>query len=79
MATLSVDIHLSKAILTSSIHRNCIIIASTISDYSLRQMLLKVLTDGSTSSHHTASFDRSNCRFDNPFHGILAESNPNMT
>ena len=51
MASLFIDVHLSKAKLTLFREGNCFLIASTVSTYSLRQMLLRVVADGSTVGH----------------------------
>jgi len=78
MANLFVDVHPSKAKLTLFRNGNCVLIASTVSAYSLRQMLLRVVADGSTRSSRNALYDRCSSRFDIAFHGICAETNPNM-
>jgi hypothetical protein len=78
MASLFVDVHLSKAKLTLFLDGNCFLIASTVSVYSLRQILLRVLADGNTNSRHNALYDRHSSRFDIAFHGICAETKRNM-
>ena len=70
MANLFVDVHPSKAKLTLFGTGNCFLIASTVSAYSLRQMLLRVVADGSTSSLRNAVYDRRSSRFDIAFHEI---------
>jgi hypothetical protein len=50
IANLIVDVHPTKAKLTLFRTGNCFIIASTVSAYSLRQMLLTVVADGSNRS-----------------------------
>jgi len=49
MANLFVAIHPSKPKLTLFVIGNCVLIASTVSEYSLRQMLLRELADGSST------------------------------
>jgi len=57
---------------------NCFFIASTFSEYSLRQMFLTVLIDGSTSSRQNALHDHHSSRSDIAFHGVWARTNRNM-
>jgi len=78
MASLFVDVHRSKPKLASFHHGNCFLIASTVSAYSLRQMSLQVIADGRTRSSRNALYDRRSSRFDIAFHGMYAETNPNM-
>jgi len=78
MAYLYVEVHPSKPKLTISRNGNCFLIASTVSAYSLRQMLLKVVADGRTRSSHNALYDRRSSRFDIAFLGMCAETNLNM-
>jgi len=78
MVNLFVDVHPSKAQLTLFRNCNCFLIASTGSVYSLRQMLLRVVADGSTRSWRNAFYDHRSSRFDIAFHGICAGTNPNM-
>jgi len=78
IANLFVDVHPSKAKLTLFLDGNCFLIAFTVSVYSLRQILLRVLADGYTKSLHNALYDRRSTRFDFVFHGIWAETKPNM-
>jgi len=78
MANLFVDVHRSKAKQTSFRNGNCFLIASTVSAYSLWQMLLRVVADGSTRSSRDALYDHCTSRFDIAFQGICAETNPNM-
>jgi len=73
IANLFVDVHPSKAKQTLFLVGNCFLIASTVSEYSLRKMLLRVLDDGSTSSLRNALYNRRSSRFDIAFHGISAE------
>jgi len=54
MASLFVTVHPSKDKLTLFCDGNCFLIASTVSAYSLRQMLLRVVADGSTKSSRNA-------------------------
>jgi len=50
LANMFDDVHLSNAKLTLFLNVNCFLIASTVSAYSLRQMLRRVVADGSTRS-----------------------------
>jgi len=70
IANAFVEVQPSKAKLTLFLDGNCFLIASTVSEYSLRQMLLRVLADGSTSSLRNALYDRRSSRFDIVFHGL---------
>jgi hypothetical protein len=78
IANLFVDVHLSKAKLTLFLDGNCFFIASTVSVYSLRQILLGVLADGSNHSIRDALNECGSSMFDIAFQGIFAETNPNM-
>jgi len=78
MANVLVDVHPSKAKLTFFLDRICFLIAFTVSEYSLRQMLLSVLADGSTTSLRNAFDDHCSLRIDIAFLGIWAETNPNI-
>ena len=78
VASLFIDVHPSKAKLTLFRGGNCFLIASTVSGYSLWQMLLSVVAEGRTRSSRNALYDRRSSRFDMAFHGICAETNPNM-
>jgi len=78
MASLFVDVHLSKAKLTSSRDSNCFLIASTVGAYSLQQILLRVVADGSTESSRNALYEHGSYGFGIAFNRISAETNPNM-
>jgi hypothetical protein len=78
MASLFVDIDLSKAMETLFFDHNCFLIRSTISVYSLRQMQLNMLAEGSTNSLRNALSGCCSSRLDIEFHGLCAETNPNM-
>ena len=78
MANLFVDGHLSKAKLSLILDGNCFLIASTVSEYSLPQMLLRVLAHGNTSSLWSALYDHRSSRFDIAFYGRWAKTHPNM-
>jgi len=78
LASLVVDIHTSKAQLTLFRDGNSFLIASTVSAYSLRQMLLWVIMDSSTRSLRNALYDNYSTRFDIAFRGIWAKTNPDM-
>jgi hypothetical protein len=58
IANLIVDVHLSKAKQTLFVDGDCFLIASTVSVYSLRHILLRVLADGNTNSLCNAFYDR---------------------
>ena len=70
MANLFVDVHPSKAKLTLFRDGNFFLIASTVSAYSVRQMLLRVVADGSTKSSRDALYDCRSSTFDIAFHRI---------
>jgi len=70
MHSLFVDVHPSKAKLTLFRDGNCFLIASTVSAYSLREMLQRVAADGSTRSSRNAVYNCRSSRFDIVFHGI---------
>jgi len=70
IADLFVDVHLSKVKLTSFLDGNCFVIASTVSEYSLWQMLVRVLADGNPSSQHNALNNHEISRFDIVFNGM---------
>jgi hypothetical protein len=57
MMNLFIDVHLSEAILTVFVDGNCFQNESTISVYSLRQILLRVRGDSSKHSHLNALYD----------------------
>jgi len=78
IASLVVDVHPSKAKLTSFCDNNYFLIASALSAYSLWRMMLRVVVEGNTRSLHNALYDHSSSRFDIVFHGIWAKTNPNM-
>jgi len=78
MVSLLVDVHLSKAKLTLFHDGNCVSFASTVHAYSLRQILLRVVTNGTTSSLGNALYDHCSSRFEIAFQGIRAETNPNI-
>ena len=78
MASLLVDVHLSKAKLAVFCDGNCFLIASTVGAYSLRQMLLRAAAHSTTGSSHNALYDGCRSTFDITFHGIWAKTNPNM-
>ena len=78
MASLFVDVYPSRAKLTLFGCGNCLVIASTVGAYSLWQMLIRVVPDGRTRSSRNALYDHRRSRFDIAFHGMWAETNPNM-
>jgi len=78
MASLLGHVHLCRAELNLFHNGNGFLIASTVSAYSLQQMLLMVGADNSTRSARKALFDRRSSRFDKAFHGMWTERNPNI-
>jgi len=78
ITNIFVDVHLSKAKRTLFLDGNSILIAFTVSVYSLLQILLRVLADGNTNRHRNAFYVLPSSRFDIAFNGILAETKPNM-
>ena len=70
MATFFGDVHPSKAKLILFRDGNCFLIASTVCAYSLRQMLLRVIAEGSTRSSCNALYDNRSFRCDVAFDGI---------
>ena len=78
IANLFVDVHQSTAKLPLFHDGSCFLIASTVNVYSLRQMLLRVLADGNTSSLRDALYDSRSWRLDIAFNGISAKTKPNM-
>ena len=64
MAHLFIDVQLSKANLTLFLDINCFVIGSNDSEYSLRQMLLRVLPHRNTSSLHNALYDHGSSRIE---------------
>jgi len=79
IANLFVDVHPTKAPLTLFLDGTCFLIASTVSVYSLQQILPRVLADGDTSSRRNALYDRCSSRVDIAIHGIWADTKPNMS
>jgi len=78
IANLFVDVHPSKAKLPLFLDGSCFLIASTVSVYSLRQIILRVLAQGNTSLLRNALYDRRSSRLDIAFHRIWGETKPNM-
>ena len=78
MASVFVDVHLPKAKLTLFCDSNCFLIASTVSQYTLQQMLLRLVAGGRTSSLQYVVYDRQRSRFDIAFREISAETHANM-
>jgi len=70
MASLFMDVHPFKAKRTFCRDDNCFLIAFTVGEYSLRQMLLRDVAEGSTKLSHKALYDRRSSRFVIVFHGI---------
>jgi len=79
IASFFIDVHQSKAKLTIFHDCNCFLNTSTVHEYSLRQMLMKVLEDSSTSSHPNALYDRHSSWFDIVLRGMWDEEHANMT
>jgi hypothetical protein len=70
IANLFFNVHLSKVKLTLFFDGCCFLIASTVSVYSLLQIVLRVLADGNTNSLSNVLYDRHRTRLDIAFHGI---------
>ena len=70
MVSLFVDVNLYKVKLTLFCDSNCLVIASTVSAYCLRQMLLMVIADSSMRSLYNVLYNCCSSRFDIAFHGI---------
>ena len=78
LASLFIDVHPSKAKLTLFCIGNRFLITSTVSAYTLQQMLLTIVADGRTRSSGNVLYHSRSSRFDIAFHGICAETNSNM-
>ena len=50
-----IDVHTCQAKLDSFLDGNCFLIASTVSEYSQWQMMLRVLADGNTSVSNSSN------------------------
>jgi hypothetical protein len=77
-ANLLVDVLLSKAKPTLFLDGNSFLIASTVSVYSLWQILLRELADGNTNSLRNTLYVHRSVMFDIEFHRTWAETKPNM-
>jgi len=78
MASLFVDDHPSTVKLNMFLHGNCFLIASTVTMYSIEQMLLSMVVDTSTNSLLNALYHHSSSTFNIAFHCIWAEMNLNI-
>jgi len=78
MANFFIEVHLSTAKLTLYLASNCFWISSTVSAYSLRQMLLSVQAEGTTNLLRNGWYDHRSSRFVFAFHGIWADTHPKM-
>ena len=78
LSNLFIDVHLSKAKLPLFLDCHCYCIASTVSEYCLRQMLLGVLVDSSTNLLCNDLYDYGSLRIDMAFGGICTKTNPNI-
>jgi hypothetical protein len=79
IASLFIDVHPSRATLTLCFVGNCFLIALMIKEYSLWQILLRVLVEGKIRSVRKALNDCRSERFDTTFQGICAETNPSIS
>jgi hypothetical protein len=70
MAYFFIEVHPSKATLTLCFVGNSFLIASMVKEYSLWQILLKVLADGRTRSLCKALNNCQSSRFEITFQGI---------
>jgi len=73
IASLFIDVYPSKHKVTLFRIGNYFLIVSTVSAYSLRQMLLRVVVDGRTRSSRNDLYDRRSSRIDRAFHGLCAK------
>jgi hypothetical protein len=64
MASLFFDVQQSKDELTFFRDGNCILIACVVSAYSLGQIVLRVIAEGTTKSSDSALYDRCHVRFE---------------
>jgi len=78
MANVFVDVHPSTPKVTLFRDGNYFLFVSTVSAYSLRQMLMRVVADDRTRSSRNALYDRGSSRFEIVFHAPCAKTNPNM-
>jgi len=76
MASMIVDVNPSNAKQTLIRDSNCFFIASRVGEYSLWQMLWRVVVDGSTRPLCNGWYDCRSSRFDIMCHTITAELNP---
>jgi len=72
MASYVVDVHASEAKLILFRDGDRFSNASTVSAYTLWQMLLRVVADGSPRSSCNALYDHCSLRFDIAFHKLRA-------
>jgi len=79
MANLFIDVHLSKAKLSLILDSICFLIVSNVGEYSLGQMMLMLLADGSTGLLRNALYDHRSPWFHLAFHWLWVETNPNMS
>jgi len=70
IANLFVDVHPSKGDQTLFHDGNFFLIASTVGNYALQQMLLRVLADGSTSLLCNALYDIHSSRLEIAVHRL---------
>jgi len=70
--------HLSTANLTLFLAGDCHLNASTISVNSLWRIILRVQADSKINYHRTGVYECRRLRFDIVFHGLWAETPPNM-
>jgi hypothetical protein len=70
IANLFVDDYPSIAKLTLFVDGTCCLITSTVSVYSLRQIVLRVLAESKTNSLHNVLYDRRSSWIDIAFPGI---------
>jgi hypothetical protein len=78
MVRLLVEVQPPKAKLTFFCDTNCFLIGSTVSAYSLRSMLLRVLGYGFTRSFCKVVCDHCSLRCDIASQGLESKPNPNM-
>jgi len=78
VAKLFLNVNPFNAKLTVCLNGSWFTIASTVGEYSLWQMLVRAVADGTTNLLGSALYDHHNCRLDSAFYGIWAEISPNM-
>jgi hypothetical protein len=79
MVNFFLDVHPSTAILTLFLDGHCFSIASTVTDYSIWQMLVKESVHDTTDVLRKVLYHCHSCKFDIVFQKIWAKTNTNMS